>query len=203
METLQGHFNQWWAVMVFILLYGSVILFMPYYKKMHQKPKSAYLAFVVAFAIEMHGIPFSMYILSMIIGKKLPEGILWGHTFIHVMGYWGMYINILLTVIGFLIIGYGWYHIYHRYWSRPTRDRRLVTDGLYAYIRHPQYLGLFLISMGMLIEWMTLPLLILYPVMILLYYRLAKREEKDMINEFGEDYILYMKQTKMFIPKII
>jgi protein-S-isoprenylcysteine O-methyltransferase Ste14 len=55
----------------------------------------------------------------------------------------------------------------------------------------------------MLAEWATLPLLILYPVIVLMYVRLAKREETDMINEFGEVYREYMKQTKMFIPFVV
>lgn len=202
METLQGHFNQWWAVIIFIILYGSVIFFMPYYKKIDRKPKGAYVAFVIAFAVEMHGIPFSMYIISLIIGKNLPEGVLWGHTLKDIIGYGGMYLNIGFTIVGFIIIGYGWYHIYHRYWSLLEADRQLITDGLYRYIRHPQYLGLFLISMGMLLEWATLPLLVLYPSIVFLYYRLAKKEEEDMIEEFGKDYLKYMEKTKMFIPKV-
>ncbi|MGH4124420.1 MAG: methyltransferase family protein [Clostridium sp.] len=78
-----------------------------------------------------------------------------------------------------------------------------MKQGIYKYIRHPQYTGLLLLSFGMMVEWATLPMLILYPVMIVMYVRLAKREEKDMLVEFGDEYREYMKVTKMFIPFIV
>jgi protein-S-isoprenylcysteine O-methyltransferase Ste14 len=170
---------------------------------MDKKPKRTYLAFVIAFAIEMHGIPFSMYLISLVLGKKLPNGILWGHTFFDRIGFLGMYINIGLTISGLIIIINGWYHIYHQYWKKEEGQGKVVNTGIYKHIRHPQYLGLFLISTGMLVEWMTLPLLVMFPVIIIMYVRLAKREEQDMIEEFGEEYKSYMEATKMFIPKII
>jgi protein-S-isoprenylcysteine O-methyltransferase Ste14 len=62
---------------------------------------------------------------------------------------------------------------------------------------------MLLLSLGMLIEWATLPLLIMFPVMAFMYVRLAKREEKDMLKEFGEEYKRYMAGTKMFIPFVV
>lgn len=167
---------------------------------MDKKPAGTYLAFVIAFAIEMHGIPFSMYIISWIIGKNLPEGVLWGHTLFHQIGYLGMYINIGCGIMGLSLILNGWYNIYKKYWSKITGTGSLVKTGVYRYIRHPQYTGLLLISLGMIIEWATLPTIFLYPVMIILYARLAKREERDMLKEFGYEYKKYMNETKMFIP---
>lgn len=87
METLESHFHNWFGVIFFMFLYGLILFFIPFYKKMGNKPKGTYLAFVLAFAIEMHGIPFSMYILSWVLGKNLPEGILWGHTLFPYIGY--------------------------------------------------------------------------------------------------------------------
>jgi len=203
METLESHFHNWFGVIFFIVLYSVILFFIPFYKKIGNKPKGTYFAFVLAFAIEMHGIPFSMYILSWVIGKNLPDGILWGHTLFPYIGYFGMYINIVCAFIAVIMIMNGWYHIHHKYWSKETGQGSLVTTGIYKYIRHPQYTGLLLLSLGMLIEWATLPLMILYPVMIFIYVRLAKREEIDMLSEFGDDYIAYKKHTKMFIPFII
>lgn len=202
METLQSHFHNWFGVLLFLLLYSVVLIFIPFYKKMDKKPRGVYIAFVIAFAIEMHGIPFSMYVISWIVGKNLPEGILWGHTLFPIVGYWGMYINIFCTVLAFTLILNGWYNIYKKYWSKETGKGTLVKTGIYRYIRHPQYTGLMLLGIGMMIEWATLPLLILYPVMTIMYVRLAKREERDMIDEFGEEYRAYMKKTKRFIPFI-
>lgn len=203
METLNSHFYNWFGVLFFVVLYGVVLLFLPFYKKVDKKPGGTYLAFVIAFAIEMHGIPFSMYIISWIVGKNLPEGVLWGHTLVSSIGFSGMYVNMGCALIAMCLIISGWRNIYFKYWSRETGKGTLVKRGVYRYIRHPQYSGLLLLSFGMMVEWATLPLLILYPVMIGMYIRLAKKEEQDMIAEFGDEYKEYMKKTKMFIPFIV
>lgn len=203
METLESHFHNWFGVLFFTVLYGVVLLFIPFYRKMDKKPAGTYLAFVIAFAIEMHGIPFSMYVISWIIGKNLPEGVLWGHTFISSIGFWGMYINIGCAIVALSLILNGWYNIYKKYWSKDKGTGSLVKAGVYRYIRHPQYTGLLLLSFGMMAEWATLPMLILFPVIVVMYVRLAKREEKDMLKEFGDQYAEYMKATKMFIPFVL
>lgn len=203
METLQSHFHNWFGVLFFVAIYSLVLLFVPFYKKMDTKPRGTYLAFVVAFAVEMHGIPFSMYLISWVIGKNLPEGVLWGHTLFDRIGFLGMYINIGCAVVALILILNGWYNIYKKYWSKDSGRGELVTSGVYRYIRHPQYTGLLLLSLGMLIEWATLPMLVMLPVMIVMYTRLAKLEEWDMVLEFGEAYRQYMAKTKMFIPFVV
>lgn len=202
MNGLSEHFGQWGAVIFFIMIYGGALLFIPFYKKMGKKPAGTYLAFVIAFAIEMHGIPFSMLLIGSIIGRYLPEGILWGHTLIHDIGYLGLYINVLLAVLGLVMIIMGWYHIYHGYWKKVDGSQTVINFGIYRYIRHPQYVGLMLIALGMVIGWATLTNLIMLPILGVMYYRLAVKEEKMMIEEFGDAYVAYMKKTKRFIPFI-
>jgi protein-S-isoprenylcysteine O-methyltransferase Ste14 len=202
METLESHFHNWFGVIFFIILYSVVLLFIPFYRKMDKKPRRTYLAFVIAFAIEMHGIPFSMWLISWVIGRNLPEGILWGHTLISSVGHLGMYLSIALAAIALAIILNGWHNIYKKYWSKEAGKGSLVTTGIYRYIRHPQYTGLLLLSLSMILNWATLSLLILFPVMVFMYLRLAKREEHDMIGEFGVEYQSYMKRTKRFLPFI-
>ncbi len=203
METFHGHYHQWGAVLFFIIIYSIALLFIPLNKKMNRKPATAYMAFVLAFAIEMHGIPMSMYLLSWIIGKNLPEGVLWGHTLVNKIGHTGMYLNIAFAVVAAILICNGWYNIYHKYWIKESGKGRVVKTGVYKYIRHPQYTGFMLLTIGMILEWATLPILIMWPFIACMYYKLAKKEEKDMIEEFGEEYIMYMKKTKRFIPFVI
>jgi protein-S-isoprenylcysteine O-methyltransferase Ste14 len=203
METLFEHFNQWWGVVFFTIIYSIALFFVPFYKKMDRKPATAYMAFVLAFAIEMHGIPFSMYLIALVLGRYLPEGILWGHTLSGWIGYTGMYINGICAVTAMLLIGFGWRSIYRQYWSADKDRAQLVKTGVYRYIRHPQYTGFMLLTLGMIVEWATLPLLILWPFLFLLYYRLARREEQDMLLEFGEEYVMYRQRTKMFIPFMV
>ena len=202
MDPVQNHFGNWWGVAFFIVLYGVVLFFLPFYRKMDKKPRGTYLAFVIAFAIEMHGIPFSMYVISWILGRSLPDGVLWGHTLIGSYGHLGMIVGAALGVIGLVLILVGWRTIYKAYWSKDRGEGALVTGGIYRYIRHPQYTGLMLLSLGMILDWATLPTLILLPVMAVVYYRLARREENDMIAEFGDEYRAYMLKTRRFIPYV-
>lgn len=199
-ENIWSHYSSWWAVLFFVGFYALLLLFLPFYKKSTYKPRGTYFAFILAFAIEMHGIPFSMYLISWLFGYTLPEGVFWGHTLQNYIGIWGMYINIILFIVGFSLIIVGWRNIYKNYWSKDKGKGQLVTSGIYAYIRHPQYTGLFLITLGMMCEWATIPLILMWPVLLYMYYRLAKREEQDMEKEFGEEYLLYKERTNMFFP---
>ena len=193
-------YGDWFFVATWILLFGVFLAFIPFYKKSQRKPTSVYLAFVVALAFEMFGIPLSMYVVTWAVGVNLPPGILWQHTLEQYIGYWGMYIGSALNLVGALCIFLGWQKIYKKYWGRNEGEGKLVTDGIYAYIRHPQYTGFMLVTLGLLVHWATIPLLIMWPILTLLYYRLAKREERDMTKEFGNQYIEYKKKTSMFFP---
>lgn len=77
-----------------------------------------------------------------------------------------------------------------------------MTEGPYSYVRHPQYSGLFLVIIGMLIQWPTIITALMFPVLLYVYYRLSKKEESEMLVQFGDEYMRYMKRTPMFIPKI-
>lgn len=201
-QGLENQYGLWWAVVIWIILYGIFICFIPFYKKSQRKSSSVYIAFVVAFALEMFGIPMSMYFIAFIFGINLPNGVLWGHTLNQYIGLWGMYIGIIFNVIGALFVISGWRSIYKNYWKYEEGKGKLVTKGIYSFIRHPQYTGFLLITFGLLCEWVTIPLLIMWPVLVVMYYRLAKKEEADMQKEFGTEYVEYKKRTSMFIPGI-
>ena len=200
MEDVWSHYGQWWAVGIWILMFSVFLAFVPFYKKSQRKPATVYLAFIVALAFEMFGVPLSLYIVTWLVGLILPEGIFWGHTLVKYIGLWGTYVGIAFYVIGALLIIVGWKDIYKYYWSKEEGKGRLVSKGIYSFIRHPQYTGFLLITFGMILEWVTIPLLIMWPILVVLYYRLAKQEEKDMVREFGSDYISFKQKTSMFLP---
>lgn len=202
-EDIWSHFGLWGAVVVWIAIYAVFLLFVPFYKKSQLKPAGTYLAFIVAFALEMFGIPFSMYAIGWAFGYTLPEGILWGHTLGSYIGLTGMYIGLLVSLIGVGLVVVGWKQIHKGYWSKEEGSGKLITSGIYAHIRHPQYTGFFLITLGMILEWATLPLIVLYAILLVMYYRLAKKEERDMVEEFGPEYEAYRARTKMFVPKLV
>jgi protein-S-isoprenylcysteine O-methyltransferase Ste14 len=111
-----------------------------------------------------------------------------------------MYIGVAISLVGAVLVILGWQEIYKHYWSKEEGKGKLVTKGIYSYIRHPQYTGFLLITLGMIFEWATIPLLIMWPMLAVLYYLLAKKEERDMEKEFGREYIEYKRRTSMFLP---
>ena len=187
-------------VAIWVVLFGVFIAFIPFYRKTQRRPTSVYLAFVAALAFEMFGIPLSMFIVTWGIGVNLPQGILWQHTLEQYIGYWGMYIGYALNLIGALFVIQGWSQIHRHYWSKEEGKGELVTGGIYEYIRHPQYTGFLLITLGLLVHWATIPLLIMWPILVVLYYRLAKKEEREMEREFGDKFTEYKRRTHLFIP---
>ncbi len=201
-DPVLKHFGQWVAVAIWIVVYGLFILFLPFYRKSQRKSSSVYIAFVVAYALEMFGIPMSMYIIAWAFGSTLPEGFLWGHTLVNQIGWGGMYVGVAVSLIGAVIVVFGWRSIYRHYWSKEEGKGQLVTSGIYATIRHPQYTGFMLITLGMLLEWATVPLLIMWPILGVLYYRLARKEEAQMEKEFGSQYVEYKRRTGMFLPSL-
>lgn len=200
METTMSHFGQWLLVIIWSLMGLVFLAFIPFNKKSQRKPAGVYAAFIVAMAFEMFGIPMSMYILSWIFGASLPEGIFWGHTLVQQFGNLGMYIGTVVAIIGIILVVLGWKEVFRRYWRKEEGKGELVTDGIYRYIRHPQYTGFMLITLGMLLDWATIPMLIMWPIMLIMYIRLARKEEAEMEKYFGEAYSHYRSKTGMFLP---
>ncbi|HXF76815.1 MAG TPA: isoprenylcysteine carboxylmethyltransferase family protein, partial [Methylomirabilota bacterium] len=81
------------------------------------------------------------------------------------------------------------------------RTRTLATTGPYAYVRHPQYDGFILIMLGFLFQWPTLPTLVMFPILVYMYVQLARREEREVLTEFGDAYRRYMASTPAFLQK--
>lgn len=83
------------------------------------------------------------------------------------------------------------------------KTTELVTTGIYHYIRHPFYSSLLFLGWGIFlkqISWVGICLVLITTISLTIT---AKKEEVENINFFGEEYQLYMKQTKMFIPFIL
>ena len=98
-------------------------------------------------------------------------------------------------LVGLVIMGRAWKQIH-------KANRELVTSGIYDRVRHPQYFGLFLITVGMLIQWPTIVTAVMWPILTFMYYRLARREEKEMEARFGDKYVAYRRIVPMFIPRL-
>src|SRR3990170_5889945 len=94
--------------------------------------------------------------------------------------------------LGLFLMSKGWSSIH-------SANGELVTDSIYRYVRHPQYLGLIVITVGLLIQWPTMITLAMWPVLVVMYYRLAKKEEIEALVAFGERYEKYKQSTPMFM----
>jgi len=68
----------------------------------------------------------------------------------------------------------------------------LATAAIYEYVRHPQYVGFIVIMLGFLLQWPTLLTLVMFPVLVVMYARLARMEEHEALREFEDQYRGYM-----------
>ena len=85
-------------------------------------------------------------------------------------------------------------------YSAKLLKRGVVSRGLYAWVRHPQYLGLGIAGLGLLLYWPRFIILVLYLTMLFLYYLLARNEEWRMEKRFGASYRDYKAGLAMFVP---
>jgi protein-S-isoprenylcysteine O-methyltransferase Ste14 len=205
-ESISYAYGFWSLVIVNIGLFAFFLLsFLRPLKKREWRSMGATLAFFVALFTEMYGFPLTIYILTGFLGTKYPalnpfshaSGHLW-LTFIGGGAAMMTIIHIIsngLVFIGFMIMWKAWKLIH-------GAKGELVTEGPYSYVRHPQYAGLFIIMIGMLIQWPTIITALMFPLLVFAYYRLSKREESDMIKMFGDEYKRYIEKTAMFIPRL-
>ena len=157
-------------------------------------------AFIIALYAEMYGFPLTIYLLTSALPLDIPLVHSSGHLWATLLGYGPvgavveMAIGSMFIVIGLLLVIKGWTRIYFS-------GGRLQTGGVYGIVRHPQYTGIFLVIFGQLVHWPTILTLVLAPVIVLAYVRLARREEARLIKQFGEAYRKYMQRVPRFFPR--
>ncbi|WP_028345524.1 methyltransferase family protein [Bradyrhizobium murdochi] len=169
---------------------------------------SAFSAFLVALFAEMYGFPLTIYFLSGWLQSRFP-GIDWfshdaGHLLEMLFGWKtnphaGPFhiLSFLFIGGGFVLIAAAWKVLYD-----AQQKRSLATTGPYTYVRHPQYVGFILVMFGFLLQWPTILTLAMFPVLTVMYVKLARGEERDAKSEFGEAYARYAAEVPAFIPRI-
>ncbi|NNE16980.1 MAG: isoprenylcysteine carboxylmethyltransferase family protein [Myxococcales bacterium] len=159
-------------------------------------------AFIIAFYAEMYGFPLTIYFLARFFGIDLEwtdGGNLWaqlsGSQNAHLVA---MTLGYGIVLVGASLVVDGWRKVH-----RARREGRLVTDGVYSLMRHPQYTGLFLILFGEgIVHWPTIVSVAAFPIIVAAYWLLARKEERDVLREFGDEYRAYMARVPMFIPRL-
>jgi protein-S-isoprenylcysteine O-methyltransferase Ste14 len=168
----------------------------------------AFSAFLVALFTEMYGFPLTIYLLSGWLQTKFPDVDFFSHDAGHLLEvmfgwklnpHWGPF-HIASTILifgGFWLLAVAWGVLY-----RAQRSGRLATTGIYARMRHPQYVAFVLIMFGFLLQWPTILTLAMFPILVVMYGYLATREEADMAARFGKEYEMYAARTPRFIAKL-
>ena len=168
-----------------------------------------FAAFLVALFTEMYGFPLTIYLLSGWLGANFPGIDLLSHNAGHLwqtlFGWKGdphlsplHWLSDGLIAGGFILIGAAWDRLY-----KAQRAGQVATTGPYAYVRHPQYAGFIQIMIGFLVQWPTLITLIMFPILVTMYVRLARREEREALAEFGDIYAGYAAKTPAFFPRLL
>jgi protein-S-isoprenylcysteine O-methyltransferase Ste14 len=166
----------------------------------------AFSAFLVALFAEMYGFPLTIYFLSGWLQSRYPD-INWfshdaGHLLEELFGWranphFGPFHILSFAFIGggFILISTAWKVLYE-----AQRRQALVTTGPYSYVRHPQYVGFVLVMFGFLLQWPTILTLGMFPVLVFMYVRLAREEEREALSAFGKAYADYAARVPAFIP---
>jgi protein-S-isoprenylcysteine O-methyltransferase Ste14 len=167
----------------------------------------AFSAFIVAMFVEMYGFPVTIYLLAGWLQSRYPRidpfshqsGHLW-HTILGISGdahSTGLHVAANVLIFGaFILLATSW-----RVLHAAQQRHELATVGPYAFVRHPQYAALILLMLGFLLMWPTILTALMFPILVYMYVRLARHEEREMASEFGEAYRRYAESTPAFVPR--
>ena len=166
----------------------------------------AFSAFIVALFTEMYGFPLTIYLFSGWLMKWVPGLDPFTHNSGHILedlfGWGGdphfgpfHILSYIFIGGGFILLSSAWKVLY-----KAQKDHMLAVTGPYARIRHPQYVAFVLILFGFLLQWPTILTVAMFPILVWVYKRLARSEERESQKEFGEAWSLYASHTPAFIP---
>jgi protein-S-isoprenylcysteine O-methyltransferase Ste14 len=164
-----------------------------------------FTAFLVALLTEMYGFPLTVYLLSGWLGSTFPVLNLShssGHLWNDLIGWTDDPHLSPFHLASYVFIGGGFWLIAAA-WPvllKAQRAGQLATTGAYARIRNPQYAGFILVMIGFLLQWPTIPTLVMFPILLVVYRRLAMAEEREVHGRFGDTWAAYAAVTPRFVP---
>ena len=201
-------YGEWSLATVYTIVFALLAFFF-------YRPKSAgdwlsfgvFSAFLAALFVEMYGFPLTLSLLAGWGGPRLLRDSL-PHEAVHVLEMmfdwranppFGVFqvSSTVLIIGGFVLLAMAWSALH-----RARQARELARAGVYARVRHPEYVAFILIMVGFLLQWPTLITLAIFPIAVVYYLRSARREEQEALHRFGDSYRLYQSQTPAFVPRI-
>ena len=199
-----------WHVVIIHSLFVLIFAFSFFRPRTRRDWRSfgVFSAFVIALFTEMYGFPLTVYLLSGWLASRYPE-INWfshnaGHLLQTLLGWKGdahlgplHMISYVFIIGGFFLLSAAWKVLF-----RAQRNHELATSGPYVWIRHPQYVAFMMIMTGFLLQWPTLPTLLMFPILVWIYTRLARREENETLKAFSGRYAFYAMNTPRFFPRL-
>lgn len=165
-----------------------------------------YSAFLISLFVEMFGIPLTIYAVAPLVQLHALD---FGRNESHLGAYLldqaqlvplasgvhlVMTVSMALVAMGLALVAIGWVQVF-------GARHELMTSGIYRYVRHPQYLGLILVVLALNLQWPTIPTLLMAPVLIVMYVRQARREDKELEARFGGAFADYASRVPAFIPR--
>ncbi len=202
-------YGLWWLVILnsAIFLLFAFTFFKPQTAR-DWRTFGAFGAFIVALFVEMYGFPLSIYLMSGWLQTRYPDLDLLSHNSGHLwstlLGEKGDPHFGPLHIASYVFLAFGFYLLSNA-WSvlhQAQRRKALAVAGPDARIRHPQYVAFVLILVGFLLQWPTLLTLVMFPILLVMYARLAITEEAEMRKQFGAEFDTYAARTPRFIPSL-
>jgi len=208
METAEPAYGLWGLV----ILNSAIFIFFAFSFFRPSTPRDwtsfgAFSAFLVALFAEMYGFPLTIFVLSGWLQSRYPDVDWFSHDAGHLTEtlfgwranpHFGPFhlVSFVLIGGGFLLVSAAWHTLFS-----AQKNGALATTGPYAYVRHPQYVGFVLVLLGFLVQWPTILTLLMFPVLVFMYARLARREESEVRAAFGEAYDRYAAEVPAFVPR--
>jgi protein-S-isoprenylcysteine O-methyltransferase Ste14 len=213
METVMAADTPAYGLWLLVIINSAIFILFAYsfFKprtKRDWRSFGAFSAFLVALFTEMYGYPLTIFFLSGWLQSRFPNVDWLSHDAGHLPEMlFGWQANPHLGpfhMLSFAFIGGGFWLISAAWRVLYTAQSRgeLATDGPYVFLRHPQYVGFILVMLGFLFQWPTILTVAMFPVLVFMYVRLARGEERVVSAEFGDAYRRYAERVPAFVPRL-